>query len=276
MNIPEIVSILTNSGIEKSEAVCEVKMLIEHFCNYGAKDILMGKPLDYEKLKIVYEKAELRAKTKMPIQYIIGKSYFMGKMYTVTPDVLIPRDETEIVVRHGIDIIRERGLNEILDIGTGSGCIACTIARLTKKHVVSVDISKSALKVARENARSQALRTTDVEFIQSDLFESLEGRKFDFIISNPPYIPKGTILQEEVQKEPALALFADGEQGEEFYKKIIEQAPHFLNKEGFIVFELGINQSELVQTMLEKNNYTNIKIEKDLSNIDRTISAQLK
>ena len=105
MNIQEIVAILTNSGIEQNEANVEVKMLIEHYCNYGIKDIIMGRPLDYEKLKIVKEKAQLRARTKLPIQYIIGATYFMNNLYTVTPDVLIPRDETEIVVRHALKII---------------------------------------------------------------------------------------------------------------------------------------------------------------------------
>ena len=98
MSIQQIVEILTNSGIEPREATIEVKMLIEHFCNYTAMDIVMGRPLDYEKLKIVEEKAKLRAKTKMPIQYIIGQAFFMGDYYKVTKDVLIPRDETELVV----------------------------------------------------------------------------------------------------------------------------------------------------------------------------------
>ncbi|MCM1265952.1 MAG: HemK family protein methyltransferase, partial [Candidatus Gastranaerophilales bacterium] len=189
MNIPEIVSILTNSGIEEREANIEVKMLIEHFCNYRAIDIVMGKPLDYEKLKIVKDKAELRAKTKQPIQYIIGEAYFMGSMYKVTPDVLIPRDETELVVRHAIDIIKANNFSDILDIGSGSGCIACAISQNTSANVTTVDISINALKIAKENALK--LNLQNINFVESDLFSNIND-KYDLIISNPPYIPKGT------------------------------------------------------------------------------------
>lgn len=273
MNIPEIVSILTNSGIDEREAVIEVKMLIEHFCNYGTKDIIMGRPLDYEKLEIVKEKAKLRAKTKQPIQYIIGQAYFMGSMYKVTPDVLIPRDETELVVIHAINIINTNRLNKILDIGSGSGCIACALARNSDANITSVDISLKALNIAKTNA--QKLNLNNIKFIESDLFNNIEDRDFDLIISNPPYIPIGTKLQEEVAHEPKTALFTNEKTGTEFYKKIIEQSSQYLKRGGYIVFELGINQSDLVKGYFEQNSFTNLQIEKDLAGIDRIISAQL-
>ena len=273
MNIQEIVKILTDSGIEQNEAVQEVKMLIEHFCNYGAKDIIMGKPLDYEKLKIVKEKALLRAKTKQPVQYITGKAYFMGNFYKVNSDVLIPRDETELVVRHALDIINSNSFKTVLDIGTGTGCIACSISEMCKCKVTAVDISSEALEVAKENAKNLY---REIEFIKSDLFENIpKTSEFDLIISNPPYIPKGTELQKEVQFEPKQALFTDDADGTEFYKKIIEQAENYLNNNGVIVFELGINQSEIVKSYFEQNNYTDIQIKKDLAGIDRIISARL-
>ena len=273
MNIQEIVSILTNSGIEQREAATEVKMLIEHFCNYGAKDIIMGKPLDYEKLKIVKQKAEIRAKTKQPIQYIIGKAYFMGNYYKVTPDVLIPRDETEIVVREAIDIIKTHNLKAALDIGSGSGCIACTISENCMCDVCSVDISQKALNIAKENAEKLF---QNIEFIESDLFTNIpNSRKFDLIISNPPYIPIGTELQREVQFEPSIALFTNESTGTEYYKKIIEQAKNHLNENGYIVFELGINQADIVKNLFTQNNYTDIVIKKDLAGIERSISAKL-
>ncbi len=274
MSIQEIVSILTSAGIEQREAVQEVKMLIEHFCNYGAKDIIMGKPLDYEKLKIVKNKAEHRAKTREPIQYIIGKAYFMGNYYKVTPDVLIPRDETEIVVDHALDIIKDNNLKNVLDIGTGSGCIACTIKLKTNTNVVGIDISKNALKIAKENTLSHHAQ---VDYIQSDLFSNLsKDTKFDLIISNPPYIPIGTELQREVQFEPKTALFTSEKTGCEFYKKIIEHGKDYLNDGGYIVFELGINESELVKTYFKSNGYTQITVIKDLAGIDRVISAQIQ
>lgn len=272
MNIQEIVSILVNSGIEQNEAATEVKMLIEHFCNYGAKDIIMGKPLDYEKLKIVEEKTKLRATTKQPIQYIIGKAYFMGNYYRVTPDVLIPRDETEVVVRHAIDIINKNSYKTVLDIGTGSGCIACTLAEKTNCCVSASDISEKALNIAKENAKNLF---QNIEFIQSDLFNEIENeRKFDLIISNPPYIPKGTELQKEVQFEPKTALFTSEDTGCEFYKKIIEQGKFYLNKGGSIVFELGINESDIVFGYFKENGFSDISVEKDLAGIDRVISAR--
>lgn len=272
MNIPEIVSILTNSGIEEREAAIEVKMLIEHFCNYGATDIILGKPLDYEKLKIVKEKAELRANTKQPIQYIIGEAYFMGSMYKVTPDVLIPRDETELVVRHAIDIIKTNKFKNILEIGSGSGCIACALAQNTNENITSVDISRKALNIAKYNA--DKLNLKNIKFIESDLYTNIH-EKHDLIISNPPYIPKGTSLQEEVRHEPKTALFTNDKDGTEFYEKIIEQSPEYLNPNGYIVFELGINQSTTVKEYFQKRNFTNIVIEQDFAGIDRIISAKL-
>ena len=275
MNIQQIVEILTNSGIEPREATIEIKMLIEHFCNYTAMDIVMGRPLDYEKLKIVEEKAKLRAETKMPIQYIIGQAFFMGDYYKVTKDVLIPRDETELVVTKALDIINQYGLKSVLDIGSGSGCIACSLAKHGDVDVVSVDVSKKALEIAKENAKRLNLK--NVEFLQSNLYENLKDAKidrFDVIISNPPYIPKGTKLQEEVCFEPELALFAEGD-GTGFYKKIIENSKKYLKTNGFIIFELGINQSEIVKSYFKDYGFKNITIEKDLAGIDRIIFAHL-
>ena len=271
MNIQEIVQILENSGIEKNEAIREVKMLIEHFCNYGAKDIIMGKPLDYEKLKIVKSKAEYRAKTREPIQYIIGKAFFMGNYYKVTPDVLIPRDETEIVVRHTINIINNNSLKSVLDIGTGTGCIACSIAEHTDTEVCAIDVSSKALTIAKENAKKLF---KDIRFIESNLFSEID-KKFDLIISNPPYIPPNTVLQKEVQFEPKQALFTTDDEGCEFYKKIITEGKNYLNNDGYIVFELGQNQAEIVKKAFDTNGYTNITVEKDLAGIERVISAKI-
>lgn len=270
MNIPEIVSILTSAGIEEKEATKEVRMLIEHFCNYGAKDIIMGRPLDYEKLKIVKQKAELRAKTRQPIQYIIGQAYFMGNFYKVNPYVLIPRDETELVVLKAISLIEENNFKTALDIGTGSGCIACSISQRTGASVTAVDLSKTALEVAKENAEKLNQK---IEFIDSDLFEKLEERKFDIIVSNPPYIPINTNVQKEVEFEPKIALFTSEDTGCEFYKKIIEQSGKYLNKNGCVIFELGMGEAETVKKLFENNGFENIVVEKDLAGIDRVISA---
>ena len=271
MSIQEIVQILIDSGIEPQEATVEVKMLIEHFCNYSTVDILMGRPLDYSKLEIVRQKAIERAKTRKPIQYIIGKAFFMGDYYKVSESVLIPRDETELVVNSAIELIKKYKLKKVLDIGSGTGCIACSIAKNTSADVVSVDISEKALEVAKFNV--EQLNLKNVEFIFSDLFSNLQNRTFDLIISNPPYIPEGTELQKEVQFEPRLALFAKGD-GTVFYKEIIEKSVTYLNKNGYLVFELGINQSQTVENYFKNNGFIDIEIEKDLAGIDRIITAR--
>ena len=141
MNIQTLTQMLIDSGIQINEAKCEIKMLLEHFCDYSAIDKVKGKTLSNEHLLILKEKVEERVNTRLPIQYIIGESWFMGEYFKVTKDVLIPRDETEILVRKAIDIINKRKIKNVLDIGTGSGCIACTIAKNTDAVVLGVDTS---------------------------------------------------------------------------------------------------------------------------------------
>lgn len=274
MKIQELTKLLINSGIEENEAKCEIKMLLEHLFDYTEKDKLMGKSISDEDFKILQEKIDFRISTKIPIQYIIGKSWFMGEYFKVTPDVLIPRDETEILVKKAIEIINQNKFEDVLDIGTGSGCIACTIAKNTNATVLGVDISSDALRIALDNVTNLGINNRAI-FRKSDLFEKIrEGESFDMIVSNPPYIPYGTSLSEEVNKEPSLALYAN-EDGLEFYRKIIEKAPEFLNKEGYLLFELGIDQSKFVSKFMEKN-FESIEVIKDLAGIDRVIIGKLK
>ena len=276
MSIHEIVKILTDAGIEKSEADAEVKILLEHYCNFKPIDIIFGKKLDTTNLSIVREEVQERIKTGLPIQYIMGFAYFMNEKFLVNKHVLIPRDDTEILVTKAIELILKSKAKKVLDIGTGSGCIACIIARDTQAEVLGLDISNEALSVALENANRLSVnkRTT---FRQSDLFANInKDEKFDVIVSNPPYIPisdKST-LQKEVLFEPEQALFTNDEKGLTFYQKIIENAPNFLNNKGLILFEVGIGQSEDVKTLLLKNNFRNVKIEKDVSGTDRVVIAQ--
>lgn len=276
MSIQEIVKILTDSGIEKQEADVEVKMLIEHFAGYGVKDIIMGKKLDSAKLALVREKAELRAKTHWPIQHIIGFADFMGEKFIVNPSVLIPRDETEFLVRCAIEKINKYNLKKALDVGTGSGCIACMIAKNTDCQIIGLDISTDALNTALDNASRLNLFNKAI-FRKSDIFSNVKpGESFDIIISNPPYIPPSekANIQKEVTFDPEIALFTKDEKGLEFYEKIIAGAPEVLNKGGFLLFELGINQSEYVKELMSKN-FEEIEITKDLAGIDRVISGKL-
>lgn len=275
MTIQEILKILTDSGIEPNEANVEVKMLLEHFANYGAKDIIMGNKLTDDKLKIVKEKAQLRAKTRQPIQHIIGYADFMGEKFLVNSSVLIPRDETEILVRKAIETINENGFKMALDVGTGSGCIACMVAKHTDCQIIGLDVSTDALNVALDNASRLNLFNKAI-FRKSDVFSNVKPREsFDIIISNPPYIPAGTVLQKEVMFDPKLALFASDKDGLEFYEKISKNASKILNTGGYLLFELGIGQSQAVKDIMAQAGFKDFEIIKDLAGIDRVISAHL-
>lgn len=277
MLIEDIVKILTDAGIEKNEATIEVKMLIEHFANYTVSDLIMGKKLDSEKLKIVEEKARQRAKTREPIQHIIGFADFMGEKFIVNPSVLIPRDETEILVRKAIEIINKNDLKAALDVGTGSGCIACMIAKYTDCRVIGLDISTDALNTALDNASRLNLFNKAI-FRKSDIFSNVKpDESFDIIVSNPPYIPPSEKenIQKEVTFDPENALYTTDEKGLEFYEKITSGAPKILNKGGYLLFELGIGQSQEVKNFMKKD-FENIEIIKDLTGIDRVICGKFR
>lgn len=278
MLIQDIEKILTDSGIEPNEAKVEVRLLIEHFAGYGLVDILMGKKLTEDKLKIVEEKAKLRAKTREPIQYIIGLADFMGEKFLVNKDVLIPRDETELLVRKAIEIIKENNFEMVLDMCTGSGCIACMIAKLTNSQTMGVDISTEAIHTAFKNMEKFGLYNRAI-FRKSDIYSKIrEDEKFDLIVSNPPYIPpkEKETIQEEVSYEPDLALYTTDEKGLEFYERITKYAPKFLKKGGYLMFELGIGQSSDVAKIMNTYGFDDIKVLKDLANIDRVIFAKIK
>ncbi|MFA5093009.1 MAG: peptide chain release factor N(5)-glutamine methyltransferase [Candidatus Omnitrophota bacterium] len=206
-----------------------------------------------------------------PLQYILGKCEFMGFEFKVDKRVLIPRPETEILIEA---ILKE--LNrplKILDLGTGSGCIAVSLAKLLPKSIVwATDVSKEALDLAEENA---SLNKVKIKFLCSDLFKEIKDNKFDLIISNPPYIAISELngLAKEISFEPRQAL-AGGGDGLDFYRSIINQAYDYLNPGGLIAFEVGYRQAKLVKVILESNNFNNIKIINDYNNIERVVIAK--
>lgn len=264
-----ITKMLIDAGIEENEAKAEIKILLEHFCQFTEKDKILGRVLNEEELHLIKEKVELRIKNRMPVQYITGEGYFMGEFFKVTPDVLIPRDETEILVKKAIELINTYDFKKVLDIGTGSGCIACTIAKNTAATVLGVDISSDALRIALDNVTKLGINNRAV-FRKSNLYEKVrEEEKFDIIISNPPYIPYDVELSEEVMKEPELALRAE-ENGLKFYREITEKAPEYLNDNGWLMYELGIGESKAVKAFMQEH-FTDVTIEKDLAGIDRII-----
>ncbi|MBQ3310528.1 peptide chain release factor N(5)-glutamine methyltransferase [bacterium] len=278
MNIQKIIDILKSGGIEEQEAKAEVKLLLEKFCNTTVTDIIMGKEIDESQLAVVIQKAQERAQTRKPIQHILGYGYFMGEKFEVSPNTLIPRDETEILVRKSVEIINQNKYKFVMDVGTGTGCIACMIAKLASVKVIGLDISNEALQIALNNASRMNLFNKAI-FRKSDIFSNVkDDEKFDMVISNPPYIPlkEKENIQKEVTFDPDLALYTNDDDGLEFYKKIIPSAKRVLNSNAHIALEIGYGQSEAVRELLIENNYENIGIEKDLAGIDRVIFANLK
>lgn len=207
-----------------------------------------------------------------PLWYCIGDTDFYGYTIKVDERVLIPRPETELLVEESLKFIKND--YKILDLCTGSGAIAIAISKESDKkiEVYASDVSNDALTLAKQNA---TLNNADVNFIESDLFSSMQDIKFDLIVSNPPYIKTEDIysLQTEVKKfEPKLALDG-GKDGLDFYRKIISQAKNFLNEKGIIMFECGLGQAEEIKAML--NGFSSVEIIKDYENIDRIVRAVL-
>ncbi len=225
---------------------------------------------DDEILKI--ETAISKRLQHIPLAQIFGKTNFYGYDLKITKDVLIPRLDTEILVEK---VIKDLGLKQlsVLDIGTGSGAIAIVLKKETKAILTAVDVSERALNVAEENAK---LNNAEIEFIKSDLFENLQGRKFDVIVSNPPYIESDAIktLDEEVAKHEPLLALDGGIDGLDFYKKIISYAPNYLSKCGKLYFEIGFNQAEAVSNLM-KDKFRNIEILKDYEGNDRVVLGEI-
>lgn len=212
-----------------------------------------------------------------PLQYITGIQEFMKLNFLVTKDVLIPRPDTEILVEEVIRKAENIPNPVILDLCTGSGAIAVSLAKYIKNvHICAIDISSKALEIAKKNAELNGVKN-NIEFIESNLFDKIKERKFDIIVSNPPYIETETIktLSKDVQSEPKIALDG-GKDGLDFYRKIADSGSKYLNRQGYICLEIGYNQRIAVRQILEnKKRYVNINCIKDLCGNDRVVTAQI-
>ena len=209
-----------------------------------------------------------------PLAYILGNAEFYGNLFSVTSDVLIPRPETELLCEL---IIKENKNNnqklDILDMCTGSGCIAITLAKNLNSNVTAIDISANALKIAKQNATNLQ---TNINFIESNMFDKITGT-YDIIVSNPPYIESAEIsklMQSVKDFEPHLALDG-GTDGLDFYKIINSLAPQFLKPNGKLYLEIGYNQGKSL-TKLLSTNFQDIQIIKDYNGLDRIVTAKLR
>lgn len=216
--------------------------------------------------------------THIPLQHITNEQEFMGLGFFVNENVLIPRQDTEVLVEKTMDIVKSYECNSVrvLDMCTGSGCIAISLAKLLNlKDVSAVDLSNKALEVARKNAK---FHKVDIEFFESDLFTAITDRKFDIIVSNPPYIRPEVIrtLMEEVRDhEPMMAL--DGsEDGLKFYREITSNAKTALQDGGYLLYEIGYDQGNEVRAIMENNGFDDIEVIKDLAGLDRVVKGRKK
>ena len=211
----------------------------------------------------------------IPLQHITHRQEFMKMDFFVDENVLIPRPDTEILVEEVIKIAQKYNSPGILDLCTGSGAIAISLKKFVPNaDITAVDISEKALEIAQKNAKKLE---TKINFLKSDLFDKLDNKKFDIIVSNPPYIRKDEIkkLSEEVQKEPKIALDG-GEDGLDFYRIIAEQAINYLKTGSFLCFEIGYNQkNDVIKIIEDEQNYKNTYCKKDLYGNDRIIITQV-
>jgi release factor glutamine methyltransferase len=243
--------------------------LLEHVCGINRTFFLMHQEDALtEEQKTQYRIVLTKRIEHIPLQYILGQACFMGLMFKVNSSVLIPRFDTEVLVERVLKHVQP-GM-KVLDMCTGSGCIAISVKHLRPEaDVTAVDISRSALLLAKENGRDN---DTKIEWVQSNLFEKVKGR-FHAIVSNPPYIPTAVIetLDDEVKVyEPMEAL--DGmEDGLFFYREIIEKAGEHLERNGMLFFEIGAEQGEDVSTLMRDAGFRDVVVEKDLAGLDRVV-----
>ena len=263
--------LLKQSEIEEYET--DAWILLETACGCTRNDLFLrgNEPLLKEKEELYKEYLEKRQK-RIPVQHITGVQCFMGLDFFVTPDVLCPRLDTEVLIEEALKRIKPG--SRILDMCTGSGCIILSLLHYAKECTgTAVDLSEKALAVARENAKKLEKECT---FIHSDLFENIQG-KYDVIISNPPYIATKEIeaLEPEVRiHEPMMAL--DGmEDGLFFYRKIVSASNEFLNPDGWLFFEIGYDQGKAVSDMMIETGYSGVQVIKDLAGLDRVVIGKL-
>jgi release factor glutamine methyltransferase len=209
--------------------------------------------------------------TRQPVAYILGKTEFMGLDFIVNENVLIPRQDTEILTEEVINQIKINQYEKVLDMCTGSGCIAISVSKFSDLLVTASDISDKAIEIAKENAVINNV-ADKINFIVGDMFCNISEQKFDIIISNPPYVTEEEFkkLEKELLFEPRQALVAR-EEGLFFYRQIAEKSKNYLNQNGLIIVELNANIADKITGIFTDNGYKKIKLIKDYSGLDRVL-----
>ncbi len=229
-------------------------------------------PVDDREL-VRFREAVARRTIGEPLQYITGVQDFFGREFRVTPDVLIPRPETELLVEAALEVIAGESAPTICDVGTGSGCIAVTLlCERTDARAIAVDVSEAALAVAAENAQRHGV-TERIEFKVSDCFSELEPRKFDLVVSNPPYVSAGALrgLQREVRDHEPLIALSPGADGLSVIRRLLHEGPAFLKESGHLIMEIGFDQGEQVQELVDLDVWRLREIRSDLQGIPRIV-----
>lgn len=261
---------LQNKGVENARLESEWMLAGVTGLDRVGLYVSYDKPLTDVELSEFRAMVARRAKRE-PLQHILGTQEFFGLEFQVTPAVLIPRHDTETVVLSAMG--KAKGAKSVLDIGTGSGCIAIALARnLDGAIVTAVDLSAEALAVARQNA---TLNNVSVDFRMGSLFEPVANDRFDLIVSNPPYIaaPDISSLQEEVRSYEPLMALDGGPDGMDFYREISSRASGHLNPGGSLILEVGIGQFDAVRTLMAEAGFSDIFTHKDSCGIERVVGG---
>ena len=267
---------LKNANIESPKL--KARLLMQFTLNKPRQYVIVN---DMEELnenqRKKYFDAILKMRKGIPLEHITHQKEFMKLNFFVDENVLIPRQDTEILVEEVIKIAQKTNAKKILDLCTGSGAIAVSLAKyLPETEITAIDISNEALKIAKKNAINNQVEN-QITFISSDMFTNLNDEKFDIIVSNPPYIKRNVIdtLDEEVKKEPYIALDG-GEDGLYFYKKIIKESYQYLKYGGYLCLEIGFDQKiDVIELIENEEKFENTYSKKDLYDNDRIVVTRI-
>ena len=281
------ISYLEKNNIDESKLIAEI--IFSHVLNID-RMMLFTKyrdEIENEKIEKIRYFIQKIGREKFPVQYLLNEQEFYGRKFYVDKGVLIPRQDTEVLVEKMIEILKNNILKnknlekilkihpKILDIGVGSGIIGITAAlEIKDSYVLGVDISEKALETAEKN--KELLKVSNIKFLKSNLFENIEFKQFDMIVSNPPYISlneAGIMSDDTLLHEPSEALFAEND-GLYFYYEICQKASDYLADFGYLLFEIGYKQGKNVAEIMTSSGFKNIEVIKDLAGLDRVVVGQ--